>query len=67
MKGRVSYRADVMRAWRQLDAAIERETFTAPDGSVWQRSRGNWYRAYDSDRPLTSLELAQAVWHDPQM
>lgn len=52
-------RADLHRLQVKLDEAQERETYADPYGAVWQHSRGYWYRAFDSDNPVSSFELAQ--------
>ena len=52
-------RADARAFQIKLDKAKEREVYTDHRGAVWQHSRGYWYRAFDSDKPLSSFELAQ--------
>jgi len=56
-----SLRPDIARIQRRLDEATQHTVEIDPHGCAWQYSRGYWYRAYDSDHPLSSWDLAQRL------
>lgn len=59
-----SLRPDIARIKERLDEAERGAVEVGPSGDVWQHSRGLWYRAYDSNTPLSSWELAQRLGAD---
>lgn len=52
-------RPDLQRAWTKLDAMTNGAVVLDDYGHAWQLVGGYWYRAYDSDRGVSSFELAQ--------
>ncbi len=55
-------RADAQRLWKRLEKAEKCDTYTDPYGAVWQYGGAHspyWYRAFDSDHPVSAFELAQ--------
>lgn len=57
------FRADIEREHAKLDAIADKncaggQIIIDRYGAAWQHSRGYWYRAFDSDKPATSLDIA---------
>jgi len=62
-------RPDLNKLQIQMDAAPDGTVLIDVNGHAWQKSSyvGYWYRAYESDRPSSSFELAQNAGPKPMI
>lgn len=56
---RSSLRPDLHRAQIKLDELPKGSIVIDEHGAAWQFGGIYWYRAFDSDQPVSSFELAQ--------
>lgn len=61
-------RTDLNKLQIQMDAAPDGTVLIDQNGHAWQKSAyvGYWYRAYASDHPCSSFELAQNAGSKPR-
>lgn len=52
-------RADLHRAQTKLDELPKGSIIVDEYGAAWQFGGIYWYRAFDSDQPVSSFELSQ--------
>lgn len=54
-------RPDLHRAQTKLDDLPKGAVVVDEHGAAWQFGGIYWYRAFDSDQPASSFELAQVI------